>query len=210
MILNIPYFENNNDGKQCMQVAMKCVISYFLNKDISLDELDKLTWREEGFWTYTSQIVSVLYDLGLDLSYYSKEDLEPLLEWEWFIRTYYGKNADKILRYTDIDVVVKSVEKLLSYDVFEKKVISILDIQNYLMQGYVPMVVIDNNVILGINDFYQGHFVVITWFDEDHIYYHESWPKEWEANKKVEKELFEKAFNANGTANDCVVVRGIR
>ena len=210
MIVNIPYFENNNNGKQCMQVAMKCVLKYFLNKDFSLDKLDKLTGRKNNFWTYTFQIVPVLYDLGLHLKYYSKESLELFLQWEWFIRQHYWKDADKILKFTDMPTVLKATEKVLKYDVFEKRKLSIDDIEGYIKQGHVPMVVIDNNVILGKNDFYQGHFVVVTGFDKEHIYFHESGPVNPEPNKKVKKSLFEKAFNVDGTDNDCVVVCGVR
>ena len=41
-------YENNGDGNQCMQVAMRCVLKHFLDKDFSLDELDSLTGRKEN------------------------------------------------------------------------------------------------------------------------------------------------------------------
>ena len=210
MILKIPFYENNGDGNQCMQVGMKCVLKHFLDKDFPLDELDKLTGRKENLWTYTSQIVSVLYDLGLDLKFYSKEELEPFLEGEPFIRKHFGKDADKILKFTDVPTVVKATEKLLNYNIFEKRILSVKDIEEHIKQGHVPMVLIDYNKIVRKEDFYQGHFVVITGFDEEHIYFHESGPKNAEPNKKVKKEFFEEAINANGTDNDCVIVCGKR
>jgi hypothetical protein len=48
MLLNIPFYKNDNDGMQCMQVAMKSVLKYFLNKYFSLDELDILTKRKKN------------------------------------------------------------------------------------------------------------------------------------------------------------------
>ena len=210
MILKIPFYENNGDGNQCMQVGMKCVLKYFLDKDFPLIELDKLTGRKENLWTYTSQIVSVLYDLGLDLKFYSKEDLEPFLEGEPFIRKHFGKDADKILKFTDVPTVVKATEKLLNYNIFEKRILPIDEIQEHLKKGNVPMVLIDYNKIIRKNDLYQGHFVVITGFDEEHIYFHESGPTNAGPNKKVKKEFFEEAINANGTDNDCVIVYGKR
>ncbi|MEJ2267602.1 MAG: hypothetical protein P8X70_00820 [Nanoarchaeota archaeon] len=209
MILKIPFYENNGDGNQCMQVGMKCVLKHFLDKDFPLDELDKLTGRKENLWTYTSQIVSVLYDLGLDLKFYSKEDLEPFLEGEPFIRKHFGKDADKILKFTDVPTVVKATEKLLNYNIFEKRILSLEDIQEHIKQGHVPMVLIDYNKIIRKEDFYQDHFVV-TGFDEEYIYFHESGPKNAEPNKKIKKEFFEEAINANGTDNDCVIVYGKR
>ena len=210
MILKIPFYKNDGNGNQCMQVAMKCVLKYFLDKDFPLEELDKLTSRKENLWTYTSQIVSVLHDFGLDLKFYSKEELEPFLEGEPFIRKHFGKDADKILKFTDVLTVVKATEKLLNYDIFEKRILSLNDIQEHIKQGHIPMVLIDYNKIIRKNDFYQGHFVVVTGFDEKHIYFHESGPTNAEPNKKVKKEFFEEAINANGTDNDCVIVYGKR
>ena len=120
MILKIPFYENKGDGNQCMQVAMKSVLKHFLDKDFSLAELDKLTGRKENLWTWTSQVVTVLHDLGLKVKYYSKSDLEPFLEGEPFIREHFGEDADKILKFTDVPVVLESIKRLLKYDIFEK------------------------------------------------------------------------------------------
>mgnify|MGYP003992458023 CR=1 FL=1 len=120
MKLDIPFYKNDNDGKQCMQVAMKCVIEYFLDTKISLDELDKLTKRKEGLWTWTSQIVTVLHNRSLKVKYYSKTDLEPFLEGEPFILKHFGNDAKTVLKFTDLPVVLESIQELLKYDVFEK------------------------------------------------------------------------------------------
>ena len=209
MIIDMPFFKNH-DGNQCMQVTMKIVLKHFLDKDFSLEELDKLTGRKKGFWTWTSQIVPVLYDLGLEVKYYSKTDLEPFLEGETFIRRHFGKDAEKILKYADLPVVMNSIRKSLKYRLFEKKVLSINDIESHIQDRHVPLVLIDHNKIIGKNDFYQGHFVVVTGFDEENIYYHESGPNNPQANKKIKKEIFSEAMNSNGTDNDVVIVFGKR
>ncbi|MEA3248594.1 MAG: peptidase C39 family protein [Nanoarchaeota archaeon] len=210
MMLDVPFYENDGDGNQCLQVAGKCIIKYFLGKEYSLEDLDKLTGRKRNHWTYTPQIASVLYDVGLRIKFYSKEDLEPFLDGEKFYREHYGKDADKILEFTDIQVVTKSIEKLLDYNIFEKKKISISSLEKYIESGSVPLVLIDNNKIVGREDSYRGHAVVITGFDDKHIYYHDSGPSNPTPNKKVDKKLFVNAMNANGTDNDCIVVSGKR
>ena len=64
----------------------------------------------------------------------------------------------------------------------------------------------DNNVISGKKGQYQGHFVAITGFDDKYVCYHESGPNHPEPNKRVLKETFIEAWNANGTDNDVVIV----
>lgn len=206
----VPFYENSGDGSQCMQVAMQCVLKYFLDKDISLDLLDTLTHREKDMRTWTSQIVTVLYDLWLDLRYFSKEDIRPFLEWEPFIRRHFAADADKILQYTDVPVLVESVDHLMKYDIFEKRCVDREEIQDHIDEWHIPLMLIDYNYLSGAEWAYQWHFVVVTWYDEEHILYHESWPKNPEANKKIAKKLFIDAWNANGTDNDLVVVYGKR
>ncbi len=206
MRLNIPFYKNGNN--QCLQTAGKCIIKYFLNKDYSLKELDRLTGRKTNYWTCTSQIASVLNDVGLKVKFYSKENLEPFLEGEKFYREHYGKDADRILKFVDIPIVTKSVKNLLTYNIFEKKKLSISSIEQYIERGCVPLVLIDNNKITGKDDFYRGHAVVITGFDDKYIYYHDSGPNNPTPNKKIKKEIFVEAMDANGTDNDCIIVFG--
>ncbi|MFH1307966.1 MAG: hypothetical protein ABIH72_03870 [archaeon] len=210
MRLKIPFYENKGDGNQCMQIAMKIVLKHFLGKDYSLEELDKLTGREQGKWTYTSQIVPVLYDLGLEVKLYSSESLEPYLEGEPFIRKHFGKSADKVIKMSNIPVMVNSVKKLLKYDIFEKKLLDFKEIEQHLAQGHIPLIVIDNNILIGKKDFYQGHFVAITGFDKYNVYYHESGPFQPTPNLKVKKQIFIDAWNSPGTDNDLVIVFGKR
>ncbi len=206
MNLSVPFYENREDGNQCMQVAMKSVLKHFLDKDFSLKDLDKLTGRKNGLWTWTSQIVTVLHDLGLKVKYYSKSDLEPFLQGEPFIRKHFGKDSEKILKFTDLPVFLKSIKTLLKYDIFEKRKLSFDEVESHIEQGHVPLMLIDLNKILGNEGLYHGHFVVVTGFDDQNIFYHESGPKNPGANKKVLKSTFIDAWNASGTDNDVVIV----
>jgi hypothetical protein len=210
MITPVPFYENKGDGNQCMQVTMKSILKHFLDKDFSLEELDKLTERKTGLWTWTSQVVIVLYDLGLEVKYYSKSDLEPFLQGEPFIRKHFGKDAEKILKFTDLPVVLGSIKKLLKKDIFEKRKLSFNKVEAHIKQGDIPLMLIDHNKIVGKEGLYQGHFIVVTGFDDQNVFYHESGPKNPEANKKVLKSTFIDAWNANGTDNDIVIVYGKR
>ena len=128
----------------------------------------------------------------MDLKYFSKEALEPFLDGEKFIMSHFGKDAEKILKFTDVPTVIKATKKLLNYNLFEKKIISISEIQSYIIKGYPVLVLIDHNKIIRKQDLYQGHFVAITGFDAENVYYHESGPVNAEPNKKVEKSFWQK------------------
>ncbi len=207
ILLQVPYFKNDKNGNQCMQVAMRSVINYFLDKDISLDELDELTGRKGSYWTWTSQVVVALHKLGLKVKYYSKSDLQPFAQGASYIRNYFGKDAQNIIANSDINTVVKSIKETLKLGLFEKKLITIADITNALTNEVIPLVVVDHNVLSKAQGPYAGHMVVVTGFDDKNIYFHESGPdKDMRPNKTVSKDLFNRAFSASGTDNDIVFV----
>ena len=121
---------------------------------------------------------------------------------------HFGKDSDKILKFTDLPVVLESINKLLKYNIFEKRKLSFDEIESHIEQGHVPLMLIDHNKIVGKEGLYQGHFVVVTGYDDQNVFYHESGPKNPEANKKVLKSTFIDSWNANGTDNDAVIVYG--
>ena len=189
---------------------MQCVLKYFLNKDYSLGELDKLTKRKAGLWTWISQMALALHDLGLDIKLYSKTDLEPFLEGEPFIRKHFGADAGKILKFADLPVAIESIRKVMSHNLFEKRKFSFNEIERHIKQGHVPLMLIDHNKLIGKKGPYQGHLAVLTGFDKQNVFYHESGPKKPEANKRIPKKTFMRAWNANGTDNDVIIVFGKR
>src|SRR5690606_19486699 len=96
-----------------------------LHKQYTLEELDSITQRKQNEWTYTSQIAYALHQLGLDVHYYSKYPIAPLLDGEAYFVKHYGKDAQNIIDHTNIPVIVESVKNLIALDIFEQKIVTI-------------------------------------------------------------------------------------
>lgn len=210
--LNLPFYPNDEAGIQCLQVTLKTILKYFLNKEYSLDELDKLTFRRDGYWTWTHQIIPVLHNLNLNVTFYSIDNVDDYTKGKEFIKEAYGEeNYENILKNTDVEVMVNTAKDILDYNLFEHKKISIDEIEEAIENESAVAVLINANVLYQReNTSYQGHFVTLTGFDEEYIYYHESGPKNPTPNSKVKKEIFQKAFDSQGTGNDCIIVRGLK
>ena len=114
------------------------------------------------------------------------------------------------MKFTDLPVLINSIDKLINKNIFEKRILSLSEIEKHILKGHVPIVLIDNNKVSGKRDLYQGHYVVLTGFNDNDIYYHDSGPTDALPNKKVPRERFIEAFNANGTDNDVIIVYGKR
>ena len=211
MRLELPFYLNNGDEHQCMQVAMQVVLDFFLDKRYDLTELDQLTGRGPCQWTWTPQIVKVLYDLGLEVKLFSAEPLEPFLEGEPFLERHFGaETAEKMLRNTDWSIAEAAFRSLLETDLFEHRKLALEEVEHHLLQGRVPIVLIDHNVMVQNEDVYNGHCVVVTGFDNGWVTYHESGPYQPCPHYRVPRELFLRAWHAPGTDSDLVLVYGPR
>jgi hypothetical protein len=211
MRLNVPFYSNSGgDGNQCMQVAMNCVFKYYLEKDFSLDELDKRTRRGPNEWTTTYQIIPTLHDEGLNVRYYTNDEITLVLGGESFYRKYFGEQSDYILSKINVNVVVESVQKLLTYDLFEKRILTFVELENHLKNNHIPLVTLDWNIIKGKDGPYKGHFVPIVGFDAQYFYVHDSGPTTPTPFLPISKELFKRAWDAKGADNDAIIVYGNR
>lgn len=211
--LDLPFYENDKNGVQCLQVTLKTILKYFLDREYSLNELDKLTFREGNKWTWTHQIIPVLYDMNLDVIFYSIDRVENYMRGEEYIRELCSNDEDFniVMKHTDIEVVVNTAQQILNYGIFENKKISLDEIEKEIENESLVVVLVNANILYEREKTnYQGHFITLTGFDEEYIYYHESGPNKPTPNSKVKKEIFQNAFDAQGTGNDCIIVRGVK
>jgi hypothetical protein len=209
-ILEVPFFENDRDGDQCMQVAMQSVLKYYLGTEYSLDTLDSISGREKSQWTWTPQIVDSLYGLGLDVTYYSTMDAQRFVDDRSYFFEHYGEEAEEFAAVVDLDVVIGSIRRVLENDLFKQQQIEADDIEAAIDTDAVPLILIDWNDLTDSGSAYQGHLVTITGYDPDHFYYHESGPAQPEPHKQVHKTKLMEAWDKPQTDHDLVVVDGTR
>lgn len=209
MLLKVPFYVNWHN--QCVQTALRSAIRYFKHFDVGLNELDQLTWRQWDNRTWTTQTIPLLCSLWLDVKYYSALDIRPLLAWEQWIKKLFPKDYELLINHTDVDVLIKSVQKTIELDVFEHRKLNIWDLEDCIRKNKLPLVVINYNKTLWKyrnkkNVPFQWHMVVVVGFDRDNIIYHESWPRYFKDNKKISKDIFYQAMSDEWTWGDVVVV----
>lgn len=194
-----------------MQVAMKVVCKHFLDRDLSLCELDRLTGRDPGLWTWTTQVVTVLHDLGLKVRYHSLTELEPFLEGEAFLQRQFGEEtAGIMLKNSNWPVAEQSFRRTMEYDLHTTSDLAFDEIEAEMGRGTVPLMLFDDNVLKQNPGGYRGHFCPITGCSETQVFYHECGPGSPEADRAVDRGLFVRAWQAPGTDKDVILVHGPR
>ncbi len=192
MLLKIPFYKNV--GSRCVQASMRSVIKYFLNKDLSLAKLDKLTGRKADRWTWHCQMNHVLYDMGLKVKTFGKTDLRPYLGGPEAIRKLHPpEEAEKMIEMMDFKAVKKAIMKVLKNRAFTNKILKFSELEDHLRKGHVPLMSIDINYFKGKKT-YHGHMVILTGFTKKYVYCHDPGPMNPMPNKKVLKKRFIKAW----------------
>jgi hypothetical protein len=205
--IDIPYYRQTSSGN-CMQTQIKMALKYYFpEKDFSFEELDILTGRTPGKWTWTSQLLPVLLDNGLDAYYYSASSYEGIKEGgKEYILEYYGEEDGNIMiRHTNFESLYESIEKLEENRKFINERLDFSEIEKEFKKGHVIILVIDRNVLFNNNGPYAGHGITITKINETHVSIHDSGGT---PNLLITKEQLIKAWNAPGTDNDAIIIKG--
>lgn len=202
----IPFFKQTDSGN-CLQTNLKIALKYYYpEKDYSFEELDKATGRTEGKWTWTSQALRFLTDEGLNSYYYSTTPYFDILEkGEDLIIDYYGETDGNIMiQHTDFDSLYASIYDLGRSDRYENRKLSFHEVETEFEKGNFIIILLDRSILQG-GSAYTGHFFTITAINSTHVVAHDT---AGTPNKVIDKETFIKAWNAPGTDNDIIIIKG--
>jgi hypothetical protein len=207
--LDIPFYKQSSSGN-CMQTQIKMALEYYYpEKEFTFEELDNLTGRTPGMWTWTSQLLPVLLDNKLDAYFYSTAPYDKIKEGggEFIYEYYGGRVARTIIDKTNFKSFNYSVDKLKENDKFFNEKLELKDIENELKQSHVIILLIDSNVLSNRGGGYSGHGITITGMNETHFSIHDSGRG---PNLNFTKESLIEAWNAEGTDNDIIIIKGIK
>ncbi|MBW2966791.1 hypothetical protein KY342_06840 [Candidatus Woesearchaeota archaeon] len=205
--LEIPFYRQSSSGN-CMQTQVKMALKYYYpEKDFSFEELDKLSGRTPGKWTWTSQLLPVLIDNNLDAYYYSTTPYNEIKQrGEEFILEYYGQRDGQVMiDHTNFESLYSSIDKLNNNKKFFQEKLDFSEIENEFKKGHIIILIIDKNVLFNRQGSYAGHGITITSINQTHISIHDSSGTQ---NLLTTKEQLIKAWNAPGTDNDAIIIKG--
>jgi hypothetical protein len=204
---DIPFFKQTDSGN-CLQTNLKIVLKYYYpERDYSFEELDDKTGRTQGKWTWTSQAIEFLANEGLDVYYYSTTPYSKILGGGGeFIKEYYGEQDGKIIiEHTDFDALYSSIRTLNNSGRYANQKLNFSIIEQEFRKGSIILMLIDRNVLVNPELGYAGHFVTITEINSTHVIFHDTVGV---PNRAVDKDKFLEAWDAHGTDNDVIMIKG--
>ncbi|MDO8498142.1 MAG: C39 family peptidase [bacterium] len=171
----VPFFANTPDDSHCFQAAIQMVLKYFLpDKDYTIEELDKMTAKKEGLWTWPTQGLISLLKMGFEVVSMDAIDMQAFIDrGVEYIKENYGEEvAQQMDLHSDIRQGQQQYKEYLKFNVHKKTVPTTDDIKSFIDQGYLVIANI-NSQILGGKSGYTGHFVVIFDHDENNLILHD-------------------------------------
>ncbi|MFH1316974.1 MAG: hypothetical protein ABII01_05640 [Candidatus Woesearchaeota archaeon] len=202
--LDIPYHEQV--GPSCVPAQVLMALDYYYpDSNYTLAQIDENVGRKDDKWVWFSQALPVLIDEGLDAYYYSASPYQNLTP-EFTIRFYGEEDGTVINQVTDWVEFNRSRDYILASSRFYNKVLDWQTVEDEFRKGSVILMIIDINIADKIEELpYSGHGIIITDIEKDTVTFHDS---NGRPNLKIEKSHFIKAWNAPGTDNDVIIIRG--
>ena len=191
----IPFYSNTPDDTHCFQASLKMVLKYFYpNEDYSWEELDKITAKVEGLWTWPTAGLIWLQEKGLEVKNIELFDYDKFIQkgGQYLVEQYGEEVGNEQTKHSDIKQEIELTKKFVKIIDTEKKIPELDDIKQLLLKNYVIIVNV-NAKALNDESGYVGHFVVIKGIDDDGFMLNDPGLPGRE-NHRVSFELFEKAW----------------
>lgn len=194
-LYDVPFYANTSDDTHCYQAALRSVLKYFLpDEEYTWEELERMTAKKEGLWTWPTQGLLTLQKKGFDVVDISPFDIQAFVRTggEYLLQEYGKEVADEQVKHSDIPQEQALYQEFLQSNTYVRKLPTIADIKAFLDKGYLAICNV-NSMALNNKPGYVGHFVVVIGYDNDHLYLHDPGlpPQE---KRQVSFEQFMKAW----------------
>jgi len=167
---DVPFYPNPDDS-HCVQATFKMVIKYFLEEDISFDELDRLSRKSPGKGTWTFPALIEMKKMGLRIKNIEPFDYQECSDCgECYVRKAYpAAQANYYIENSNLLEVVDAIPEFLKEVRHETREASIGELEQLLPEGWLVSCEINANLLSGKQGF-NGHMVLVVGFDKENVY----------------------------------------
>ncbi|MCB9802080.1 MAG: peptidase C39 family protein [Pseudomonadales bacterium] len=207
----VPFYPNTPDNTHCYQAALKMVLKFFWPEEAySLDELDEVTAKVDGLWTWPIAGLLWLQEKHAEVSMIDAFDFHAFVkDGGQYLLDFYGDEVGSAqIAHSDIEQEISFAQQALKTLSIEKRSARMADVKALLEDGFLVICNVNANAPNN-KEGYTGHFVVITGFDENGLYMHDPGlpPRR---NRRVSYEHFTSAWAyPDETAKWLIAVRKV-
>lgn len=189
------FYSNTDDDTHCFQAALKMVLRFFWpERDFSWQELEKITAKVEGLWTWPTASLLWLQENGFEVKNIEVFDHGRFAsEGGKYLVNFFGKEVGEIqIEHSDINQEMAYAKEFIKKIQPIVKIPTIHDIRQLLEDGYLVVCNVNSHA-LNNEAGYAGHFVVVKGFDNNTLIIHDPGLPPAE-NRKVDFAAFERSW----------------
>lgn len=178
----IPPFYENFDNTHCVQCVLRSVLGYF-EPDVAWtwDELDEMTGKEPGKWTWHFRYPFRLIERGYDIQSVGMFNLQDYVDkgiYQTLVDNLGVEAANRQREMANLDNVWEDFQRY--YDAVKQGVIrrqqrlpTRKDIESFLDKGFLVHVSLNSRVLSG-REGYSSHAVLVYRATPHFVFFHDS------------------------------------
>jgi hypothetical protein len=192
---DVPFYANTADNTHCFQAALKMVLTYFSPEhNYSYEELEKMTAKKEGGWTWPIASMIWLSQNGFEVQDIELFDYEEFAEKgkEYLLEKFGNEISEAQDTFSDLEQEQKFSKELSNFVTVQMRTPTTKEIVTFLNEGYLLICNI-NSAKLKDEAGYYPHSIVVTGYENEKLFLHNPGLPSQE-NQLVSTEKFEKAW----------------
>ena len=196
MKLDVPFYAAKRDT-DCGPLALKMALEFF-GEEHSFDDIATAQKALPSGLVWSIGIARAATKHGFFAKFFSCENFNLDDNDIAYYEEHANNEARKILR--DLLLEAKDLDIAM-----EQKDLGLEDLLSYVSHDSLPIVLVNWFVLGGVSGF-NGHFLLVTGFDEEFVYVHNPGLASAQAHLPIRRDLFLKAWESKGTDKDTVVI----
>ncbi|MCA9373034.1 peptidase C39 family protein [Candidatus Woesebacteria bacterium] len=210
-MLHIPFFENTTDNTHCFQAVVRMVAKfYWPEEEYSWEELDQVTGKEPGMWTWPLRGYLWLQQKGLAISMVEVFDYELFAaNGKEYLVDFVGQAvADEQDAHSNIETEMEYTKQVLEKISVTKKIPTLDDVEKAIVQEKIVICNVNSASLNNIPG-YSGHFVIVLDVRDSAVIIHDP-GQPAKAQRVVSRTDFDRAWGSPAAEQKNMVVVGKR
>lgn len=171
----VRFYPNSNDNTHCDQAVLKMIIKYFdPNKKISIKDLDLITLKKPGMYTWPHAGVIWLIDNGYEVKTMEPFDNKAFARYglEYLEREFDQEVVDSIKELSDIEQGVMLANRVVKMGIDNKGVPSLNDLIRLLNEDFLVICAVNGKSLNGLEG-YSNHSVLLVGSNDREFIFHD-------------------------------------
>ncbi len=204
--MNTLFYKNH--GHRCTQATIKSILKARLpDRNFTFKELDELTLHQNPQITFPIQIAYGFHQLGIPFEYYTKPNglsTANSTASQVYFKQHYGKELISNINFTSLNKSIKELQSNKGVIELQSKP-SLETLEKILEQKGLPICLVNWDIFNNKPNTFPGHYIIPIKFEKNDIIYHDSGPYKTTPNKKISKNIFQKAWNLSLIDHNLIV-----